>query len=188
MKKPAFFLAILVIASLPATAQMSQNTSEFGILFGGTKLVNDIPGSQGQRNVNEFKFSNSAKSVYWGVQLEPGTWLRIKAEQMDVPIVGLDANNNKTSLGKGKLDHIDALIDYKFSEPFGSTGIFAGLGMYRQNLSGTEDTNAGFSAGINADFPFSRRYGLIVESAYHWVRLPARPRYITASGGLRISF
>jgi|ERR1051326_1170187 hypothetical protein len=188
MKKPAFFLAILVIAALPAAAQTSQNTSEFGILFGGTKLVNDVHGSQGQQGVNDFKFSNSAKSIYWAVQMEPGTWLRIKAEQMDVPILGLDANNDKTNLGKGKLEHVDALIDYKFSEPFGSTGIFAGIGMYRQNLSGAEDTNAGFSAGVNADFPFSRRYGLIVESAYHWVRLPARPRYITASGGLRISF
>jgi predicted porin len=185
MKKPAFLLAILTIAALPAVAQ---NTSEFGILVGGSKLVNDIAGTQGQRNVNDFKFSNSTKEVYWGVQLEPGTWLRIKAEEMSVPIVALDSNNNKIDGGKGKLDHVDALIDYKFSEPFGSTGLFAGIGMYRQNVSGTEDTNAGLTAGVNADFPFSRRYGLIVESAYHWVRLPARPRYITVSGGLRISF
>ena len=192
MKKPALFFAILAITALPAAAQ---NSSEFGILFGGTKLLNDIPSApngnnQGQRGVNDFKFSNSVKEVYWGIQMEPGTWLRIKAEQINAPLIVLDANNNKVDGGKGKIDHIDALVDYKFSEAFGSTGIFAGVGMYRQNQSGSgsDDTNIGFSAGVNADFPFSRRYGLVVESAYHWVRLPARPRYITLSGGLRISF
>jgi len=185
MKKPAFFLVILIIAALPAAAQ---NTSEFGLLLGGTKLINDVPNTQGQTNVNNFKFSNSVKEVYWGVQMEPGTWFRVKAGQMDVPLIALDANNNRVASGKGKIDHVDALIDYKFSEAFGSTGLFAGIGMYRQNQSGTEDSNLGLSAGVNADFPFSRRYGLVVESAYHWIHLPARPRYITLSGGLRISF
>jgi len=187
MKKTALFLAILIITALPAAAQ---NTSEFGILFGGTKLVNDVKGSQGQTGVNDFKFSNSVKSVYWGVQMEPGTWLRIKAEQINGPLIALDSDGNRVADGKGKIDHIDALIDYKFSEAFGKTGLFAGVGMYRQNQSGagSDDTNIGFSAGVDADFPFSRRYGLVVEGAYHWVRLPARPRYITLSGGLRISF
>ena len=185
MKKPAFFLAILVLLALPAAAQ---NATEFGILFGGSKLVNDIAGSQGQRGVNDFKFSNSTKEIYWGMQMEPGTWFRIKAEQINAPLVALDADNNRIDGGKGKIDHIDAIVDYKFSEPYGSTGFFAGIGMYRQNQNGTEDTNAGATFGINAEFPMSRRYGLVVESAYHWIRLPARPRYITLSGGLRISF
>ena len=191
MKKPAFFLAILIITALPAAAQ---NTSEFGILFGGTKLVNDVGsaqgGNQGQRGVNDFKFSNSVKSIYWGVQMDPGTWIRIKAEQINAPLIALDSNGDRVENGKGKIDHVDVLVDYKFSEAFGKTGLFAGVGMYRQSESGTsnEDSNVGFSAGVNADFPFSKRYGLVVESAYHWVRLPARPRYITLSGGLRISF
>jgi len=187
MKKSAFFLAILVIAAVPALAQSS---SEFGILFGGTKRLNDIKGGQGESGINDFKFSNSAKSVYYGVQMEPGTWFRIKVEQINAPLVALDAGGNRVEGGKGKLEHIDALVDYKFSEPFGSTGIFAGVGMYRQrpDNGGAEDTNYGLSAGVNADFPFSRRYGLIVEAAYHWVHIPARPRYTTLGAGLRISF
>jgi hypothetical protein len=186
MKRTAFFLAILMIAAVPAVAQ---NTSEFGILFGGTKRLNDIPGpTQGQSGVNDFKIGNSVKEIYYGVQMEPGTWFRIKAAQMDVPLINVDANGKKVEAGKGKIDHIDALVTYKFSEAFGSTGIFGGVGMYRQNASGDDQTNIGLSAGVNADFPFSRRYGLIVEGAYHWIHLPARPRYITVSGGLRISF
>ena len=187
MKKSAFFLAIFVIAAVPALAQ---NSSEFGILFGGSKRLNDIKGGQGESGINDFKFSNSTKSIYYGIQLEPGTWFRIKAEQISAPLIAVDANGNRVEGGKGKLDHVDALVDYKFSEPFGSSGIFAGVGMYRQHVndSGNEDTNIGLTAGVNADFPFSRRYGLIVEGAYHWVHLPGRPRYTTLGAGLRISF
>ena len=185
MNKPAFFLTILMLAALPALAQ---STSEFGILFGGSKRVNDVAGSQGEQGVNDFKFSNSVKEIYYGVQMEPGTWFRVKAEQINAPLLALDSDGKKIEGGKGKIEHIDALVDYKFSEPFGSTGIFAGVGMYRQDKSGVSDTNFGLTAGINADFPFSRRYGLVVESAYHYIHLPARPRYITLNAGLRIAF
>jgi hypothetical protein len=173
MNKPAFFLAILMLAALPALAQ---NTSEFGILVGGSKRVNDVAGSQGEPGVNNFKFSNS------------GTWVRVKAEEINAPLIVIGSDGKKTEGGKGKIDHVDAIVDYKFSEPFGSTGIFAGVGMYRQEKSGASDTNFGVTAGVNADFPFSRRYGLVVESAYHYIHLPARPRYVTLNAGLRISF
>jgi hypothetical protein len=185
MNRTAFLLAILMLAALPALAQ---STSEFGILVGGSKRVNSIAGSQGQRGVNDFKFSNSVQEIYYGVQMEPGTWLKLKAEQINAPLVALDSNGKRIDGGKGKIEHVDALIDYRFSEPFGSTGLFAGVGMYRQDKSGTTDTNFGVTAGVNADFPFSRRYGLVIESAYHYIRLPARPRYVTLNAGLRISF
>jgi hypothetical protein len=185
MNKPAFFLAILMLAALPALAQ---NTSEFGILVGGSKRVNDVAGSQGEPGVNNFKFSNSVKEIYYSVQMEPGTWFRVKAEEINAPLIVIGSDGKKTEGGKGKIDHVDAIVDYKFSEPFGSTGIFAGVGMYRQEKSGASDTNFGVTAGVNADFPFSRRYGLVVESAYHYIHLPARPRYVTLNAGLRISF
>ena len=34
-----------------------------------------------------------------------------------------------------QVEHVDALIDYRFSEAFGSTGLFAGVGLYRQRAS-----------------------------------------------------
>lgn len=182
MKKPAFFLAILVLAALPAAAQ---NNSEFGILFGGTRLENKVT----NKGSNDFTFSNSAKEIYWGMQMEPQTWFRLKAGQLTVPILARDAANNRIDAGKGTIDHIDAIIDYRFSEPFGSTGIFGGVGMYRQRQSGSSDnTDAGLQIGVNADLPLSRHYGVILESAYHWMHFPENPRYITLSGGLRISF
>jgi len=90
---------------------------------------------------------------------------------------------------KGRIQHLDALIDYKFSEPYGSTGLFAGVGFYRdQPRNGSSQSNYGFSAGVNGDFPLSRRYGVIVEGTYHWVNFDYNPRLVTLTGGLRISF
>ena len=42
--------------------------------------------------------------------------------------------------------------------------------------------------GVNADFPFSRRYGLIAEGTYHWLHTKVRQRFVTLTAGLRISF
>jgi hypothetical protein len=79
--------------------------------------------------------------------------------------------NARTDIAKGSMEHIDALIDYRFSEPFGSTALFAGLGLYRQHGSLTADAvpeaqrgntsemNYGFSGGVNGDFPITRRTG-----------------------------
>lgn len=185
MKKAAFLLAFLALTALPAAAQ----TSEFGFLVGGSKRLNDIPGTQGNSGVKDFKFSNSVKEAFYAVQMEPDTMFKIKVGEISAPIMARNDAGERVEAGKGNIDHIDALVDYRFSEPFGSTGIFGGVGMYRQSVSGyADETNVGLSAGVNGDFPLSRRYGIIVEGAYHWIRVSARPRYITLTGGLRISF
>lgn len=190
-------LAVLLVASLPLSAQtapMSGPTSQFGILFGGVKRLNDLPNTQGQPNVNDFSFSNSVKEVFFGTRLEPDTMFKIKVGEITVPVVydtgTVDTNNNKVfAQVKGKVDHIDAIVDYRFSEAFGSGGIFGGVGMYRTSAPGVaDDTNGGLTAGVNADFPLSRRYGLMVEGSYHWLHTTVHQRFITLTGGLRISF
>ena len=85
--------------------------------------------------------------------------------------------------------HVEAIVDYRFSEAFGSAGIFGGLGMYRTSAPGVaDDTNGGLTAGANADFPLSKRYGIMVEGSYHWLHTAVHQRFITLTGGLRISF
>lgn len=185
MKRAALFLALFALAAAPAFAQ----SSEFGFLVGGSKRMNDFPGSQGNPGVNDFKFSNSVKEAYYAVQLDPGTMFKVKVGQITAPLAVTDSSGNRVDAGKGDIEHVDALIDYRFSEPWGSTGLFGGIGMYRQSVTGYQDeTNFGLSGGVNGDFPLSRRYGVVVEAAYHWLHLSARPRYLTLSGGLRISF
>ncbi|HEY2322293.1 MAG TPA: hypothetical protein VGJ82_05445 [Thermoanaerobaculia bacterium] len=191
--KRAVLAAAVALLALPLAAQTSplaNQMSQFGILFGGSKRMNDLPGTQGRSDVKDFSFGNSVKEIYVGTRLEPDTMFKIKVGEINVPVLVSDGTPtggfNKV---KGKIDHIDAIVDYRFSESFGTTGIFGGLGMYRATAPGiADDTNAGLSFGVNADLPLSNRYGIVVEGTYHYLHLDPRQRFITATGGLRISF
>jgi hypothetical protein len=184
MKRGAFFLVIVSLFSLPLFAQAT--SSEFGLLFGGSKRINDVPGNQGSDGVKDFKFSNSVKEAYYAVDLDQMSRFRIKVGEVTLPYP--DTQNSGKTI-KGEIQHIDALVDYRFGEAFGTSALFAGVGMYRQDAQGySDETNVGLSGGVSADFPLSPRYGIIVEAAYHWVRIPERPRFVTLTGGLRIGF
>ena len=200
MRKIAFPLAFLLFSAMPAFAQ----TSEFGLLIGGSKRL--ISGSDQARGIgisDNFRFSNSDREVYYGVQLDPGTFFKIKAGQIEGPVAfqyTTATGTARTDVKKGKVEHVDAVIDYRFSEPFGSTGLFAGLGLYRQQASLTDtvvpveqrgnqtETNYGFVGGINSDFPITRRTGFILEATYHWINYDFKVRYVTLAGGLRFTF
>jgi hypothetical protein len=82
-------------------------------------------------------------------------------------------------------------IEYRFREPYGTTGLFGGLGFYRQSADDPEvksTSDWGYHAGVSADFPLSKRYGVILEGTYHWSRAEFRPRYLTVGAGFRIAF
>lgn len=192
MKRAVLAAAVALIA-LPLAAQsspLSNQMSQFGILFGGSKRMNDLPGDQGNSNIKDFSFGNSVKEIFIGTRLEPDTMFRIKAGEIDVPVLVDDGTGtgNLTKV-KGKIDHVDAVVDYRFSESWGSSGFFGGIGMYRATTKGlADDTNAGLTLGVNADLPLSTRYGIVVEGTYHYLHLTPRQRFLTATGGLRISF
>jgi len=89
----------------------------------------------------------------------------------------------------GQLQHVEGVVEYRFSEPMGSTGLFAGVGFYRHQASGFGTTSDyGFPVGVTADFPISRRYGFITAATLHFTNADFRPRYLTVSGGLRLGF
>jgi hypothetical protein len=201
MRKMGFALAFLLLSAVPAFAQ----TSEFGLLIGGTKrLISRTDQAQGLGISDNFKFSNSNREVYYAIQLDPGTWFRIKGGQIEGPVAfqftNAAGNPARTDVPKGKVEHVDALIDYRFSEPFGATALFAGVGLYRQRATLNDlaipavqrgvqtETNYGFSGGVNGDFPITRRTGFIAELAYHWINYDYKVRYLTLSGGLRFQF
>ncbi len=192
MKRAVLAVAVALIA-LPLAAQtepLSNQMSQFGILFGGSKRMNDLPGDQGNSNIKNFSFGNSVKEIFIGTRLEPDTMFKIKAGEIDVPVLVDDGTGtgNLTKV-KGKIDHVDAIVDYRFSESWGSSGFFGGVGMYRATANGiADDTNAGLSLGVNADLPLSTRYGIVVEGTYHYIHLTPRQRFLTATAGLRISF
>jgi hypothetical protein len=201
MRKHAFLLVCLLASAAPAVAQ----TSEFGITIGGSKrLISRRDQAQGIGIRDNFKFSNSARQIYYGVQIEPGTFFKIRAGQIEAPLAFQYTNSAnqkaRTDIPKGKVEHVDGIIDYRFSEPYGSTGLFAGVGLYRQRGTLTDpaipdgqrgnqtETNYGFIGGVNGDFPITRRTGFIVEATYHWINYAYKVRYVTLGGGLRFSF
>jgi hypothetical protein len=95
----------------------------------------------------------------------------------------------------GQVEYADAVIEYRFSEPFGSTGLFAGAGLYRQSgrkQGGTttlQESDYGFVGGVNGLFPITRNVGISAEAAYHWVHFyNPKPRYASIGVGLRFAF
>lgn len=195
MRKPACFLLFLLLAA-PAFAQTGQ---QFGILFGGAKRLYsgadrdkfpDLPGDR-------FRFSHGVREVFYGVQVEPAMIFKVQAGQWDTD-VGVVQANPSLHPRAGHVEHVDGIVDYRFSEPFGTTGLFAGLGLYRWNApaantaAGESDiptqSNYGYEFGVNGEFPLTRRYAVMVEGAYHWINMPSPVRYVTVTGGLRIGF
>ena len=190
MIRIASAIALTLLVSASAFAQ----TSEFGFMLGGNKrLISSNDEQEGVGVSDNFSFGNAVREIYWAVDIEQGTRFRIKAGTLEGP-VAFRIDDVRTDIEDGQVDHVDALIDYRFSENFGSTGLFAGAGLYRMkaNLPGggesQSETNYGLSAGVNADFPITRRWGFIAEVAYHHINFEYKPRYITLSGGLRFAF
>ena len=200
MRNTAFLLAFFLLSAAPAVAQ----TSQIGFLIGGSKrLISHSDQAAGRGISDHFKFSNSDREVYYAVQLDPGTFFKVRAGQIEGPLAfqyTTASGKARTDIPKGKVEHIDAVVDYRFSEPFGTTGLFAGLGLYRQTGTVTDaavpaeqrgrtsETNYGALGGVNGDFPITKRTGFIAELTYHWINYNYKVRYLTLAGGLRFTF
>lgn len=193
MKKTALLIAISVIAAVPAFGQ----STEFGVLFGGSKRILARGLAAGGTTLSSpgFSFSNSAVDFFYSVEVDPGTMFKINVGRLEGPIgfQEREVRGDKVVTVRrdvdGEVQHAEGLIEYRFSEPFGSTGLFAGIGVYRHGAEGfSSKTDYGFAGGLTGDFPLSRRYGVIVNATYHQTYHDFRPRYLTVSGGLRFGF
>lgn len=190
MKKTLCLLTLLVACAVPAFAQ----SSEFGFLVGASRRMledTDPAASDATLANDELSLSNQAIDVYYGIELDPGTMFKLRAGQIDTPTAVREREGDADVRRDfdGEMQHVEGVVEYDFSEPFGSTGVFAGVGLFRQQIEDRDtETSYGLLAGLNADFPLSRRYGVIVEATYYWTRFVYRPRYLTLSGGLRIAF
>ncbi len=214
MKKSAVFLLFFLVAA-PAFAQTGQ---QFGILLGGVKRMysshdrragvpeNNVAGVDQDLPINGFHLTHGAHEAFYAVQVESSTWFKIQAGEWntDVGIVrsGKDKDGNPTGESakfpvSGKVRHADAIVDYRFTEAYGSTGIFGGIGFYRWSPSGPAPDAAhdvptqsqfGYTFGINGEFPMTKRYAFMLEGAYHWINMSSPVRYVTVMGGVRVGF
>jgi len=199
MKRTVFLLVLAISGAIPALAQ---ETSDLGIIVGGSRRFVDGAPHQNEDDLIEsnFSFANTSVELYWSLPIEQDLNFRLKGGRIDTEVsipyevaTPTAQNPDAVTLNRrdveGEVHHLEALVEYEFDEPFGSSGLFAGLGFYRLAASG-EDTQQtwGVTAGVNADFPITRRYGFLLEAAYHWTRADFQPRFMTVGGGLRVSF
>ena len=190
--KRTLLLALIVLSALPAIAQ----STELGFLVGGSRRF--VDGAAKEPGVefddSTFSLSNNSFELYWGMQMEPDVWVKVKGGRMETPIaIAYKTSDTQAKPfrrdARGEVQHAEINVEYRFSEPFGTTGLFAGLGYYRSTAEDEDSSSAfGVNAGVNADFPLSRRYGIVVEGTYHWTNSPFDSRYMTLGGGLRVSF
>jgi hypothetical protein len=191
MKRTSILLALMLLGALPAFSQ----SSELGVLVGGSRRF--IDGANKEDSVtfddSTFSLSNNVFELYWGVQIEPDVWIKVKGGRIETPVAVAYTIPTSTKTFRrdveGEVQHAELNVEYRFSETFGSTGLFAGLGYYRQTAPDSDsESNFGANAGVNAIFPVTRRYGVVVEGTYHWSNAPFQARYMTATAGLRIGF
>jgi hypothetical protein len=194
MKKIVLGLTLMILAA-PLFAQ----TSQIGVAFGGSKRMFDSKEKNLRTDLNDgFDLDNSVREIWYGFQLEPDTVLKFKFGAITGPVgevlAAPSGDPTGNALRRGRIEHYDVAVDYRFDEPFGSTGLFAAGGWYRQK-SGLSDpttqkleSDYGFNVGVNGDFPLTRTYGVVVEGAYHWINFSYKPRFVTLTAGLRMKF
>ena len=193
MKRTLLPLALIVLGALPAVAQ----TTELGFMVGGSRrFVDGAPKENATIEFDDstFSLSNNTFELYWAMQMEPDTWIKFKGGRMETPVaIAYKTSDTQEKPfrrdARGEVQHAEVNVEYRFSEPFGTTGLFAGIGYYRTTAEGADsESNFGVNGGVNADFPITRRYGFVLEGTYHWTNSPFDSRYMTLGGGLRVSF
>ena len=183
MKKTLILLGFLLVTAFPVLAQ----NHELTILAGGAKALKSFDGGKSD-------FQHGFEEISYGIETEQNTFFKIKVGRMDARtvFVGKDSDGNQTADvvdPKGQVEYADATVEYRFAEPFGYTGLFAGAGIYRQSSGSRQDTDYGFVGGVNAIFPISRSVGITAEAAYHWANFYSpKPRYGAIGVGVRFAF
>lgn len=198
MKRTLILLALTLSSTLPLLAQGS---SEVGVIVGGSRrFVEGAEHLEGDFIESNFGLANNAVDLYWSMQLEPQTYFKIRGGRIQTQIateyvdqvVGNDGVTRDETFRRdfeGEVTHIEGVVEYRFSEAFGTSGLFGGVGYYKQSPDeGDSLSGYGFVAGANLDLPISRRYGVIVEGAYHWTNTEFDSRFMTLGAGLRMRF
>ena len=191
MKRTLFLVALIALSALPAFAQ----TSEFGVIVSGSRRF--VDGAAAEPGVefieSNFSFSKNAFDIYWKIPVEEDLAMRFKAGRIETPVsfayeIAGSPNTFRKDV-EGEVQHAEVAAEYEFSEIFGSSSIYGGIGLYRQSGPGFDTTtDFGVSFGVAADFPLTPRYGVVVDGTYHWIRTDFQPRYLTIGAGLRVSF
>jgi len=183
MKKTLILFSFLAVSAFPVLAQ----NNEVEILAGGAKAMKTAASGKSD-------FQHGFEEISYGISIDQGTIFKIKLGRMDAKTAFVSKNAAGNQVidvvdAKGQVEYADATVEYRFSEPFGSTGLFAGTGLYRQSGGNRQESDYGFMAGVNGLFPITRSLGIAAEGTYHWAHFYSpKPRYATLGVGLRFAF
>jgi len=159
---------LLVAAALPLHAE----DTSVGLMFGAGQSTRE----------GGFHVSDPVREIFISTDTEPSTTLKLKAGH-----VSLDSSRDGVDITR-RIDYLNVLVEYKLDQIWGSSGLFGGVGLYRQHLDSGSDTDYGFSGGINGAFPITRRTAFLAEAAYHTAHFKDRANFVTVTAGLRLSF
>jgi hypothetical protein len=203
MRRILYLIAFASCAALPFAASLqAQTNSEVGIIIGGSRrFVEGGPEhAPGDLIESNFSLSNSTIDLYYSMQLEPQLNFKIRGGRIQTQVAtpyeeevvngdGTISNETYRRDFEGEVTHIESVVEYRFSESFGTSALFGGLGYYRQTPdTGDSISNYGVVGGANIDLPISRRYGVVIEGAYHWINSEFDSRYMTLGAGFRARF
>lgn len=164
--------AIAFFVALPAFVQAQQSSSV------GMSLGIAEPTADGL----DFNLKDTALEIFYQVPLDEGTNLRLRYGTLESD---LDIKGTK---GTGDFQYLDLLVAYEFDESFGKSSMFAGIGMYRQEIGDLDESDYGFNAGVNATFPVTRRFAFTSELSYHYAHFESETGFLILSGGVAINF
>ena len=135
MKRTLFLLALMIASAVPVLAQ---ETTDFGVIIGGSRRFVDGAPHQNEDDFIEsnFSFSNTSIELFWSMPIEPDLNFKLKAGRIDTEIAipyevatPTAENPNKVTINRrdveGEVQHVEGVIEYEFDEPFGSSGLFA---------------------------------------------------------------
>jgi hypothetical protein len=164
-------LLALIIFVVPIF--VAGNARAQGMTFGF-----NVGGSESLEDGIDLNLGDSVREVFLGTELESGTVFRIKLGQADVDETG-------------RVEYIQALVDYETDQVFGSTSLFAGPAFYRRQPEDQlldEETEFGFAVGVSGTFPINRSLAFLAELSYHWANFEEPQRLLMATGGFKIRF
>lgn len=175
MKRPGF-LALLILPLLAATPATAQSLS-----LGGSIGV-----SESFEEGFEFRLEDTLSEIWIATETEAGTVLKLRAgraETDDGPLVGGIPVSQE-----GTVEYLNAIVEYRSSEVFGSTALYLGPGFYRQKYGALEESDWGVALGANAIFPITRHLGVTLDLGYHWINFEESYDFVAATAGLRYAF
>jgi hypothetical protein len=133
-------------------------------------------------------FGNSAYQLNLGVVTEPGTHLILRTGRL-----ALDKDGLFGSLSNADMKYVTIGGEYRYSEKFYESGVFAALGAYR--LGGTQvsghDSRTdtwGLSVGFTGELPIRTWLGLQAELSGHYVDFKEEQFFAMVHAGLVFHF